>query len=69
MIDVYDVTCSKCTYGIFCDTWGEWKCTKSYKQISDPVMLDCKEFKKRTGPMPDCQCETCMARRKKENDN
>lgn len=71
MIDIYDVTCSKCTHGVFCDSWGEWKCNKLHKRIYDPVMLDCRDFEKRKKdePMPDCQCETCMTESKNENDN
>lgn len=52
-------TCKDCEHSIFCDSWGEWKCTKySIKVYS--VLTSCPGFEKRTTKMKPCHCEACL---------
>lgn len=58
--------CSTCKHGIFCPTWGEWKCTfdsrrfiklEDYEDFKCPNHSACsaKEALKR-----ECHCDDCQ---------
>ena len=55
--------CPNCTSAIFCDTWGQFKCTAKKRYISNyRVVLQCESYKKRPKDYKDrkCQCEDCL---------
>ena len=63
------ITCKDCRSGVFCPSWGEYKCTKKHRVIHDPVMLDCSDYEKNTsGVELECRCEICESRRNPADD-
>ena len=57
------VLCPNCVYGIYCPTWGEWKCRALERRIYNYASLtDCNFYKKRGKGFeePRCQCEDCL---------
>ena len=63
-----DLSCKTCKYGLFCPTWGEYKCTKKESWFSRD---SCEDFKARSKDeeMPKCQCNDCLEREEIEDDN
>ena len=55
--------CPKCVNAIFCNTWGEWKCTAQGRRIYGyKTMTECKFYKKRGKDFKEspCRCEDCL---------
>lgn len=55
--------CSTCVNSIWCDTWGEWKCTVRKRRFYGSNIPDeCKSYKKRGKDFKErpCQCEDCL---------
>lgn len=59
--------CPTCSSAIFCETYGEYKCTEKKRRIYGVAqMTECKEYKKRPAgwkEMP-CRCEDCLKNEK-----
>lgn len=62
------ITCDSCTYGIHCETWGEWKCTYDSSVVQDPENLICDKYKKLASNEDKklCHCPGCEERRAEE---
>ena len=54
--------CARCKNGIFCNTWGDYKCTVTNAYICKEVNA-CEDFKLRTkaDKVTTCQCEDCLS--------
>lgn len=55
--------CPTCANAIFCDTWGQFKCTVKERRITGyKTMTVCGDYKKRPKDFkePLCHCEDCM---------
>ena len=61
-------SCMDCENAIWCETWGEFKCTAKVRRIYEPEneARGCEDFKKehhsKYFEKPKCQCETCLSR-------
>ena len=53
--------CKECRNGIFCPTWGEYKCKAYMKRIYREVTA-CDAYSKRPKDFKEtpCQCEDCL---------
>ena len=55
-----ETLCAKCGNGVFCPSWGEWKCLAYERRMYYPV-VDCSLYEQDTREKkPDCGCETCV---------
>ncbi len=64
-------SCIDCEHSIYCDTWGEYKCTVKVMRIYEPEneAIRCKDFKRAPRKdalgdkkKPKCQCKHCQSR-------
>ena len=64
--------CKNCEHGIFCNSWGEYKCVVLIRRIYKPdeEALGCVYYKKKSRKVlqddPKCRCEHCQSREKDE---
>lgn len=55
--------CPTCTSSIFCNTWGQFKCTAKERYITGyKTMTVCGDYKKRPKHWKEspCRCEDCL---------
>ena len=57
------MTCSDRAFAIFCETWGEWKCSKKHQIVHRLDAEDCNSYKLSRGSQQECHCKSCMERR------
>ena len=61
-------SCMDCKNSIFCNTFGEFKCTVKQRRIYEPEndARDCPDFEKerrgKNEEEPKCHCKHCMSR-------
>ena len=58
------LTCRKCKHGIFCPTWGMWKCVEKIRWIfPHESFVNCEQFvaKGANDIEKECQCDDCLA--------
>lgn len=62
-----DKSCGKCTNGILCGTWGEYKCKVKKERVHGDIS-ECSDFKRRDKNFkePKCQCDDCMSQSTEE---
>lgn len=59
--------CKDCAYSIFCETWGEYKCTKREIMVPDPEK-GCSGYKFAADKKDaECHCEECEERVKDDD--
>lgn len=59
--------CASCSSSIWCDTWGEFKCSVKERHITGPKTV-CASYTKRPKnwkEMP-CRCEDCLKNMEEE---
>ena len=59
------MNCEKCVHGIFCPTWGMWKCVEKIRwvfQHEHESSAECAQYvaKKSNDIAKECQCEECL---------
>jgi hypothetical protein len=57
--------CNTCNNSIWCDTWGEFKCTAKKRYIYSEV-AECEDYTKmaKNTKQQFCQCEDCLKNEK-----
>ena len=59
--------CENCARSIFCESWGEYKCTLKHIRVRGNE--ECVEYKSGKGKVKKpCQCKTCLEMRGVEDD-
>lgn len=57
------MNCEKCKHGIFCPTWGMWKCVAKIRWVfPHEASIKCAEYAAK-GPNDEekkCQCDECL---------
>lgn len=59
--------CSSCSNSIWCDTWGEYRCSVLEKRIYNyKELTKCDNYVKRSKDWkePRCQCRSCLVNEK-----
>lgn len=60
--------CTNCKNAIFCEAWGEYKCTLFEKRIYNAGdKTPCQHYKTGNPLSKECHCEDCMNEIKEEN--
>ena len=56
--------CSNCKNGVWCPTWGEWKCLVLLRRnaYEPDGWSSCEHYAKKTAiEEPKCHCDDCMS--------
>lgn len=62
------INCKECKHSIFCETFGEYKCTKYARRIYYPERTECNDYDKFYGEKKEpCRCRSCLSRVKEED--
>lgn len=53
--------CGSCSSGIWCGTWGQWKCSMKKRRIYE-TLTKCDSFAKKPKNWKEmrCQCKDCL---------
>lgn len=57
------MNCEKCKYGIFCPTWGMWKCIEKIRWVfPHEFSVRCERYvaKGTNDEERECQCDECL---------
>lgn len=54
-------SCNNCVYGVFCPTWGNYKCMERRIRVDSGTLKEpCKSYKMGSPEVEKCQCEDCL---------
>lgn len=60
--------CEKCRNAVFCDSWGQFKCTHLQVRLYGAFLSEeCKYFAEGE-PEKECRCKTCEEQRSNEDE-